>query len=205
MANAQTVETDEFDEAAEAQAALSGYEATRDADVEDQREYRMVPRGTPSTLSVNGFELGTKGPAAIWVKISVEEPEEFADGSSNFNLRLSLNPVTGEGKKSSGWDMTVKQLAWLYAAAFQCSSQDGKQATIGGVLAEFPNMQPDDVPQFHAALVENLNEVLPKGTRFKTKGIGVDTGGDDGKGGKYRDKQSCGTFDYPKSSRGTKN
>ena len=198
---AREQEQDEFEEAQAAQAALSGYEATRDADVEDQREYRMVPRGTPATLSIGGFELSTKGKPAVWVKIGVEEPEEYADGSSNFNLRLSLNPVTGEGKGSSGWDMLVKQVSWMYAAAHQVSSAEGKREMIDTVLSEFPNLQPDDVPEFHAALVENFNEKLPKGSRFKTKGIGIDQGGDDGKGGKYRDKQSCGTYDYPKSAK----
>lgn len=206
MANAQTVETDEFDEAAEAQAALSGYEATCEADVEDPREYRMVPRGTPCTLIVQGFELSSKGKPAIWAKIGVVEPEEFADGSSTFNLRLSLNPQIGTkedgtDKKGSGFTMTANQLSWIYASANQCSSTEAKQVMIKDVFAEFPNMSPDDAPFFHAALVENANEELPKGTAFKTKGIGIDVGGDDGKGGKYRDKQALGAVDYPRSKK----
>lgn len=207
-----TDEQDEFEQAASAQDRMSGYEATRDADVEDQREYRMVPARTPCTLGIVGFELATqrdtskKFNPAIFAKISVEAPEEYADGSSNFNVRLSLNPVVGEGKQSSGWDMTVSQLSWLYAAVNQVSAQEGKAAMINEVLAEFPNLDADDEPALHAALVENANEQL-KGKTFKTKGIGIKAGGPtgrklpDGTDDRYRDQQTFGTLDYPKAAR----
>ncbi len=202
---------DEFEEHAGSELSqyASGYEATRDADVEDQREYRMVPRGTPCTLGIQGFELAKKGKAAIFTKISVDAPAEYADGSSNFSVRMSLNPVIGKkddgtDKGSSGWDMTKKQLSWLYAAANQVSSAEGLAETVTCVLADFPHLDADDVPAFHAALVDNLNEKL-RGSTFKTKGIGVDKGqptgktNADGQPDFYRDKQSFGVFDYPKA------
>jgi len=207
MAETQEVyeDDDEFSAAEEAQAALSGYEATRTADAEDQREYRLIPAGTPCTLGIQGFTLqnpkpGGKNKPAIAVKIEVNEPEEYADGSSNFTARLSLNPVVGDGKQKSGWDMLVSQLQWMYAAVNQVSAKEGKAEMIDCVLAEFPNLDPDDVPAFHAALVQNANEKL-KGTTFKTKGIGVNKGQDNPKGGQYPDRQEFGKFDYPKAEK----
>jgi hypothetical protein len=208
---AQAAEQDEFDEQAAATAALSGYHATKDRDVEDQREYRMVPRGTPATLGILGFELAQKGKAAIFAKLSVDAPVEYADGGSNFSIRLSLNPVVGtkeDGteKAGSGWDMTVRELAYIYAAVNQCSAAEGKAETTDCVLTDFPHLDPDDVPAFHAALVDNLNEKL-KGQQFKTKGIGIKVGGptgkkkDDGTDDKYRDQQTVGTYDYPKAAK----
>lgn len=212
MAEAQTMmdqdEADEYADAEAAQAALSGYENTRTADVEDQREYRLVPAKTPCTIGIAGFTYApAKGQAkaAILVKNEVNEPEQYSDGSSNFTVRLSLNPVVGKNedgsdKKSSGWDMTVQQLSYLYASVNQCSAREGKKEMIDCVLADFPNLEPDDVPAFHVALVENANEKL-KGQTFKTKAIGIDKGRSDGKGGTYQDRQSWGTFDYPKATK----
>lgn len=206
MAEPELISDSDVDEYAEAEAAaafVSGYEATRNADAVDQREYRLVPKGTACTLGVKGFEYQAakgQGQAAILAKIEVLEPAEYADGSSNFTTRLSLNPVVGDGKKSSGWDMTVQQLSWMYASANQVQSTEGKQEMINCVLAEFPNLDVDDVPAFHAALVENANEKL-KGSTFKVKSIGLDAGRDNPKGGKYPDRQSFGTFDYPKAEK----
>lgn len=196
-------EDDEFAEAQAAQNALSGYEATRTADIEDQREYRLVPKGTPCTLAISKFDYQpAKGTAlaAIIAKTVIQAPDEFSDGSSNFTARLSLNPVVGDGKQSSGWDMTVKQLSYMYAAANQCPAAEGKAEMIDCVLQEFPNLDTDDVPAFHAALVANANEKL-QNAHFKTKGIGIDAGRDNPKGGKYQDRQSFGTFDYPKAEK----
>lgn len=209
MAQTQTAEQDEFAAAEAAQAEVSGYEATRNADVEDQREYRLVPKGTPCTLGIAGFTYAApKGnsKAAILCKIEVNEPEEYADGSSNFTARLSLNPVVSDGANQSGWDMTVKQLSWMYAAVNQCSATEGKQEMVSCVLADFPNLDPDDVPAFHKALVDNANEKL-KGQTFRTKGIGVNRGQENGKKkedgtpDRYPDRQEFGTFDYPKAER----
>lgn len=208
----EQIDQDEFAEAEEAQAALSGYEAARSADVEDQREYRLVPVKTPCTLGILGFTLaapkpGSKGKAAIVVKCEVNAPEAYADGSSNFSVRLSLNPIVGEGKSSSGWDMTVKNLSWLFAAVNQVSAREGKAAMVGSVLQEFPNLDPDDVPAFHQHLVDNANVEL-KGQTFKTKGIGIDRGqdiagklNDDGSQSRYPDRQSFGTLDYPRTEK----
>lgn len=198
----QAAEQDEYEEQAAAADALSGYEATRNAVVEDQREARMVPARTPCTLGILGFNLSQKGKPTIFAKISVNEPEEYADGFSNFNRRLSLNAVVGTNedgteKQGSGWDMTVKELSYMFAAVNQTSAQEGKAEMIDCVLAEFSPLEPEDVPAFHQALVDNANEKL-KGRTFKTKAIGIKVGGPDGKGGKYRDEQTCGTFDYPK-------
>ena len=202
---------DEFSEAEAAQAALSGYENTRTADVEDQREYRLVPAKTPCTLGVQSVTLqlpkpNTKQKPAIAIKVEVNEPADYADGASNFIVRLSLNPVVGDGKKSSGWDMTVAQLSYLYAAINQCTAQEGKAEMINCVLADFPNLEPDDVPAFHSALVANAAEKLVGG-RFKVKAIGVDRGqptgnkNEDGTDERYPDRQSFGTFDYPKAEK----
>lgn len=212
MAEAQEAlsqeEQDEYAEAAAAQDALSGYENTRTADVEDQREYRLIPAKTACELGVAGFEyLPAKGQsaAALTCKIEVVAPEEYADGSSNFRARFSLNPVVGKNpdgssKKRSGWDMTVDQLSYIYASVNQCSAREGKAEMIDCVLAEFPNLTPDDVVAFHVALTENANEKL-KGRTFKTKGIGIQRGGENPKGGQYPDRQEFGTFDYPKASK----
>jgi len=217
MAETQFANQEEADEYAEAEAAqqsLSGYENTRTADVEDQREYRLIPAKTPCTLGIQGFTYYPakgKAKAAIGVKVEVNEPEQYADGSSNFTVRYSLNPVVGKNedgsdKKFSGWDMTVSQLSWLFAAANQVTAREGKAEMIDCVLAEFPNIEQDDVPDFHEALVANANEKL-KGSTFKTKGIGLDRGqatgkkDDDGNDIRYADKQSFGTFDYPKSKK----
>lgn len=208
---AQTAQVDEFEEAATQQDGMSGYEALRNADVEDQREYRLIPNGTPCTLGVVNVSLGlpkpgTAGKPALLIKTEVLEPKEYADGSSNFTVRLSLNATVNPGKESSGLDMTVKILSWLYAGCHQTSSREGKAAMFDSVLQNFPNITQDDVPAFHAALVSNANEQL-KGQTFRTKKIGVDIGkpngkvGDDGVEGKYLDKQSYGIIDYPKSAR----
>lgn len=135
-------EQDEFEAAASASAAVSGYEATRGAPVEDQREYVIVPRNTPVTLKVLGFELSTQNPnkPAIIARFAVEAPEQYANGSSNFSAFLSLNSTIGDGKKSSGWIMTVQQLSWMFAAANQCPSSKGKEVMIDAVLGEFPNI-----------------------------------------------------------------
>lgn len=197
---------DEFDAADAAAAILSGYEHTRTADAVDQREYRIVPKGTACLLGFAGFQYQAakgKSAAAILAKIDVLEPAEYADGSSNFLIRMSLNPVVGKNedgsdKKGSGWDMTANQLAWFFAAVEQVSSAEGKKAMIDEVFAEFPNLEIDEVPEFHQALVENANEKL-KGRSARTKSIGIDKGRSDGKGGTYQDRQSVGTLDYPKS------
>lgn len=208
MAQAQEqYEEDEFSAQDAAQAYANSYAKTAEADAEDQREYRIIPKGTECTLGVANFKyVAAVGKAAprIEVKIEVNEPEEYADGSSNFTARLSLNPVLGKNpdgsdKKRSGWDMTVDTLQWLYAAANQCTAQEGKQAMVLDVLADFPNLDPDDVPAFHNALVDNANEKL-KGSTFKTK-IGVQKGGDNPKGGTYPDRQEFGNFQYPKASK----
>lgn len=204
----QAQEQDEFEEAAAAADFVSGYEATRDADVEDQREFRLVPSGTPCDLGLASFTYGAaKGNSkpAILVKVQVNSPAEYADGSSNFQSRLSLNPVVGKNedgsdKKGSGWDMCVATLSYLYAAANQVSAREGKREMIDVVLAEFPNLDADDVPAFHAALVENANEKL-KGATVKTKAIAIKKGGTNPKGGTYRDAQDFGTLDYPKAAK----
>lgn len=208
MSNQNAAEQDEFDDAAAAADFVSGYEATRDSDVEDQREYRMVPARTACDLGILGFTYAAaKGNSkpAILAKIAVNSPEEWADGSSNFTVRLSLNPVVGKNadgsdKQGSGWDMTVAQLSYLYAAANQVPAREGKREMIDCVLAEFPNLDADDVPAFHSALVDNANEKL-KGATLKTKSIGIKKGGSDGKGGTYRDQQEVGTLDYPKAKK----
>jgi hypothetical protein len=202
-------EQDEFDAAAEAAVAVSGYEATRGAPVEDQREYTLVPRNTPCTLKVLGFELATQNPAkpAIICRLGVTDPGKFSNGASTFSIFLSLNATIGEGKKSSGWIMTVQQLSWMYAAANQVASAEGKAKLIDAVLDEFPNLELEDYPAFHAMLVQNANEQL-KGATFKTK-IGVQLGkvkpGQEGKlpadQEKYPDKQTIGQLDYPRSSK----
>lgn len=209
MAQTATDEQDEFAAQEAAQQAVSGYEATRNADVEDQREYRLIPAKTPCLLGLASFTYAApKGnsKAAILVKVEVNEPEEYADGSSNFTARLSLNPVVSEGSNQSGWDMTVKQLSWMYAAVNQCPAAEGKAEMVSSVLAEFPNLDPDDVPAFHKALVDNANAKL-KGTTFRTKSIGINKGQENGKTNadgtkdRYPDRQEFGTFDYPKAER----
>lgn len=211
----EAYEQDEFEQGNAAAALLSGYEATRDADVEDQREYRMIPANTPCTLGVAGFTYNAaqgQRKANIAVKIEVNEPEQYADGSSNFTQRFSLNAVVGKNadgsdKKQSGWDMTVQQLSWLYAAVNQCDAKEGKREMIDCVFAEFPNLDAEDIPVFHQALVANANEKL-RGTTFKTKGIGVEKGqeiagkkNDDGTPARYPDKQVIGKYDYPKATK----
>lgn len=203
---------DEFAEAEAAAKAVSGYEATAEKDVEDQREFRRIPRGTPCTLAIGGFSLADKGKAAILAKFIVVEPKEYADGGSNFTIRMSLNAVPGKKedgteKRSTGFDMTSDQLSWLYAAVHQTPASEGKQAMIRDVLTEFSPLEADDVPAFHAALVENANTQLPKGSTFKVKGIGIDKGqptgktDDEGRPTFYDDRQSLGVLDYPKATK----
>lgn len=216
MANAQAVEQDEFESAASAEEYVAGYFATKAGEVEDQREYRVIPKGTPGKFGIKSFTLDTgkdgKGAPKIAVAVEIHEPEAYADGSSNFTVRLSLNPVVGAGKKSSGWDMTQKQLSWLYAAAKQCTSAEGHIAMIDAVRQDFQGMTMDDVPAFQLALVENANEQL-KGAVVPTKAFGIDVGqpvrtpdgktvtNDDGSVRKYGDRQSWGVLDYPKSAK----
>lgn len=207
---------DEFAEAAESQNYMSGYFATADEPVEDQREYRLIPKGTPATLGIQGFELDlgreNKGKPRIAIKCEVIEPEEYADGSSNFTVRLSLNPVRAPGKKQSGWDMTRRQLAWLYASAKNVSAAEGTDEMLTCVISDFTGATKDDERAFHLALVENANEKL-KGAHARVSAIGVDVGqavigpdgqpviNDDGTPRRFADRQSFGTFIYPKGER----
>lgn len=206
MAKAQEVQEDEFEAAASAEDYVSGYLGSATSEARDQREFRLIPKGTPATIGLVKFELetpkGGKGKPRIAIKTEIHAPAEYADGSSNFVARLSLNPVVGEGKKSSGWNMTEDILAWLYASANQCSSAEGKEEMVQCVVRDFAEMTLDDVPAFQLALVENANEKLA-GKIVKTKSIGVEVGQEiPGKPGqRYADKQSFGTLDYPKSSK----
>lgn len=208
MAQAQEqYEEDEFSAQDAAQAYASAYAKTAEADAEDQREYRLIPSGTECVLGIAGFKYVAavgKAAARIEVKCEVNEPEAYADGASNFTTRLSLNPVLGKNedgsdKKRSGWDMTVDTLQYMFAAVNQVSAQEGKQAMVLDVLADFPNLDPDDVLAFHNALVDNANEKL-RGTTFRTK-VGVQKGGTNPKGGNYPDRQEFGKFDYPKANK----
>lgn len=206
MAKAQEVEQDEFEAAASAEDYVSGYLGSATSEAQDQREYRLIPKGVACKLGIVGFELDTgrdgKAKPRIAIKVEVHEPAEYADGSSNFTVRSSLNPVVAQGKKQSGWNMTESLLGWLYAAANQVSSDEGKEEMVRCVVRDFADMTKDDVPAFHLALVENANEKL-KGSIVSTKAIGIDVGQaiKDKPGQKYADKQSFGTLDYPKSNK----
>lgn len=216
MANAQAVEQDEYEAAASGEEYVAGYFATADGQVEDQREYRFIPKGTPGKFGIKSFSLDTgkdgKSAPKIAVAVEIHEPKEYADGASNFTARLSLNPVVAAGKKGSGWDMTEKVLSWLYAAAKQVTSAEGHEAMIASVRRDFQGMTKDDVPAFQLALVENANEQL-KGAIVPTKAFGLDVGqvvrgpngqpvvNDDGTVRKYGDRQSFGQLDYPKTSK----
>jgi hypothetical protein len=202
MPQQANAEQDEFDAAAEAAVAVSGYEATLLMPAQDQREYTLVPRNTLCTLKILGFELATQNPAkpAIICRLGVDAPEQYANGASTFSTFLSLNSTIGEGKKSSGWIMTVMQLAWLYAGAEQVTSDEGKEKMVNAVLRQFPHIELEDYPAFHAMLVQNANELL-KGATFKTK-IGVQLGKQKPDSTeKYPDKQTLGTIDYPKAGK----
>jgi len=195
---AMPAQADEFDEQAAAADATSGYEHTRDADVEDQREFRPIPVGTECVFDVVGFELNTKKNPYIFAKVAVQSPEEYADGSSDFGLRMSLNPVVGEGKKGSGWTFTRDRLVWMFAAVNQCDTATAKRELLDPVYEQFPTIGPDEVGAFREALVSRLNETM-KGQSFPaTAGEEKATLNEDGTV-KYRAKATIGKFIYPKA------
>jgi hypothetical protein len=204
MAMPKHVEQDEFEQQAAADAAIGGYEGTRNAPVEDQREYRPIPVGTECIFDVVSFDLNTKKNPYIFAKLAVQVPEAYADGSSDFGIRMSLNPVVGKNedgrdKRGSGWTFTRDRLTWMFAAVNQCDAATAKRELLDPVYEQFPSgIGTDDVAAFREALVAQLNEAL-KGRSFPaTAGEEPAQLNKDGSV-QYRARATIQKFSYPKA------
>lgn len=203
---------DEFEEQAAAAEATSGYEGSRDADIEDQREYRLIPRDTACVLQVTKFELAAKGSPCILAKVEIVSPEDFADGASNFTKRIYIDAAVKEGKKGSAWDMAKRDLSYIYAAITQQEATPAWKELSDPVYEAIGSIGPDEVQAFREALVERLNEVCveeafevvigQEAATFETDAKGQVVMDEDGQPKvKYRAKQSFGKFNYPKAAK----
>lgn len=194
-------EFDEFDE--QATAAESGsYDATRNAPVEDQREFRRMPKGTVALLGVTALSLGVsnqKKSPFIRVKFEVNGPAEYADGSANFGVDFYLSPKIGQGAKESAWTVTRKQLSYIYAGIHQCSAQEAAEALFSPVFAQFPEGTIGREDEFRAALLDHLTAELKGGTF--TTAVGIQPARKDKETGReFSERQTLGTIAYQKAA-----